>query len=43
MYEKAMAICIEAEQAMIACLDDYELKTLNRLLNKMARAVPDWV
>ena len=43
MYEKAMAICVEAEGSMIACLDDDEVKTLDRLLNKMARAVPDWV
>ncbi len=42
-YDGAMAICVEAEKAMIACLDDSELQTLDHLLTKMARAVPDWV
>jgi len=43
VYDKAMAVCVKAEKAMIACLDDDELQTLDRLLDKMARAVPDWV
>ena len=43
IYEEAMAICVEAEREMLACLDDNELKTLDRLLDKLAHAVPDWV
>jgi len=42
LYDKTMAICIEAEEKMLACLDADERATMDKLLHKLARAVPSW-
>lgn len=43
IHDSAMQICIEGEAKMMACLNDQDRADLDRLLNKMCRAVPDWV
>lgn len=41
-YEEAMALFVEGEAQMTACLSPEERATLVRLLDKMARDVPRW-
>ncbi|MCT4685550.1 MAG: MarR family transcriptional regulator [Roseicyclus sp.] len=41
-YGRAMALFVEGEARMTACLDEAERATLIGLLDRMARAVPDW-
>ena len=43
MHEAAMAVCVAAEEKMMAVLTDDERATLDRLLDKLARDVPNWV
>lgn len=42
LYKAIIPIFEEAEERMLACLDARERKTLDHLLNKLCRAVPQW-
>jgi DNA-binding MarR family transcriptional regulator len=42
IYDGAMQICIDGEAKMMECLNETERADLDRLLDKMCRAVPDW-
>lgn len=42
MHDDIMSIFVEAEQRMLACLDETERRQLDHLLDKLARHVPNW-
>lgn len=42
LYEAIMPMFVEGEKQMLACLSPAEQETLDGLLDKLSRAVPDW-
>ena len=42
LYDQIMPLCVEGEAAMLAPLTESERAQLDKLLNKLCRAVPDW-
>ena len=42
LHDLAMAYFVEAEEAMLAGLSEKEIATLTALLDKLARAAPQW-
>ncbi len=42
-YDAIMPMFVEGEARLIGCLDPAERATLERLLDKVCRAVPGWV
>lgn len=41
-HDAIMPMFVEGERRMLACLTEDEVQALDRLLDKLARATPDW-
>lgn len=42
LYERAMPMFVQREAQVLDCLDDHEREQLDRLLDKLCGAVPQW-